>query len=155
LDAAVRSAACVAAVMTAAAAVPAGAVTAAISPRPGRYAGFEVSGTTRLPVSFTVSRDRSRIVTFNGQTAVKAGCTNHIKSFEAPSGPIPIAPDGSFAATSRSYPQDGVRVRVSGHFLTRVKARGHISVRVAKVEGCNISRPFTASRARRAGGAGT
>jgi hypothetical protein len=125
--------------------VSAAAATTA-TPRAGKYAGAEANGAAPLPVTFVVTPDRTRITSFNGQSAEKDGCTNHIKSFEAPPGPMAISPTGTFSATSTNHAQKGVRVKVTGHFVSQVKARGRISVRVRKVDGCNISRPFTAHR---------
>jgi hypothetical protein len=130
---------------TAALPVPAGAV-AVSGPRPGKYAGTEAFGTTPLPVKFMVSRNRLRVRKFTAQAQVKAGCTNHITSFQAPTGPMSISADGGFSAVSRNYPQNGVRVRVSGIFTSRTKARGHVSVRIAKHPECDARRPFHARR---------
>jgi hypothetical protein len=101
-------------------------------PRAGKFAGQERYDSDSLPVTFTVSRDRARVLRFVGQAAVKDGCTNHITGFQA---------------TSKNYPQPGVRVRVTGRFVSRSKARGHVSVRIANSTGCNVSRPFSARRA--------
>jgi hypothetical protein len=127
--------------------VPAAAAGQA-KPRAGRYAGQEVYDNNPLPVTFNVSRDRSRVVRFTGQAVTKDGCTNHITSFQAPSGPMTITAAGRFSATSTStsYPQPGVRVKVTGTFVSRLKAKGHISIRISKHRDCNARRPFTAQR---------
>jgi len=115
-------------------------------PRSGKYAGTEAFGTTPLPVKFIVSRNRLRVRKFTAQAQVKAGCSNHITSFQTPTGPMSISADGKFSAESRNYPQKGVRVRVSGVFVSGTKARGHISVRIAKHPECNARRVFHAKR---------
>jgi hypothetical protein len=125
--------------------VPASATSVA-RPRAGKYAGQETYNNNPLPVTFNVSRNRKRVMRFSGQAQVKRGCTNHITGFQAPTGPMTITAAGRFSARSTSYPQPGVRVKVTGTFVSRVKARGHISVRIAKPKGCNASRPFTAQR---------
>jgi hypothetical protein len=124
--------------------------TAAVSdskPRAGKYVGKEAFGTTPLPVSFVVSRDRLRVTKFTGQAQARNGCSNHITSFQAPTGPMTIGADGRFKASSHNYPQQGVQVRVTGRFVSRTKARGHISVRIANQPDCNARRSFHARRA--------
>jgi hypothetical protein len=123
--------------------------TAAVSdskPRAGKYVGKEAFDNTPLPVSFVVSRDRTRVTKFTAQAQVRDGCSNRITSFQAPTGPMSIGADGRFTARSHNYPQHGVRVRVSGVFVSRTKARGHISVRLAKQPDCNASRFFHARK---------
>jgi hypothetical protein len=115
-------------------------------PRPGRYAGTEAFGTTPLPVKFMVARTRLKVRKFTAQAQVKDGCSNHITSFQTPTGPMSISADGHFSAVSHNYPQKGVRVRVSGVFTSQTKARGHISVRIAKHPECDARRPFHARR---------
>jgi hypothetical protein len=126
-------------------AVPASATSQA-RPRAGKYAGQETYNNDPLPVTFNVSRDRKRVMRFSGQAEVKGGCTNHITGFQAPTGPMAITAQGRFSASSRNYPQPGVRVKVTGTFVSRVKAKGHIKVRIAKHPGCTASRPFVAQR---------
>jgi hypothetical protein len=128
-------------------AVPA-AGTTTITPRAGKYGGHEAFGNNPLPVSFRVPRTKERVVSFNGQAVVQDGCTNHITSFQAPTGPMPIDANGRFAATSTNYPQKGVRVRVTGTFVRANRVRGHISVHIAKTRGCNARRLFVARHVR-------
>jgi hypothetical protein len=115
-------------------------------PRAGSFAGQEANGDNPLPVSFNVPKKRNRVIHFVGQAETKTGCTNHITGFQAPTGPMHIDSNGHFTATSTNYPQDGVTVTVHGGFTSRIKARGHIAVRVAHVKGCNSSRLFTVQR---------
>jgi hypothetical protein len=136
------SIAVVAAVLTAA---PAGAAQT-LKPRAGHYAGQEAYGTTPLPVSFTVTRSRTRVTKFTAQAEVRGRCSNHITSFQAPTGPMRIDANGRFAARSTNYPQSGVRVRVSGVFTSRAKVRGRISVHIAGQKDCDASRSFHAQR---------
>jgi hypothetical protein len=132
---------------TLAAALPAWAVGQA-HPRAGKFVGQEVFDKNPLAVSFTVPRARNRVIDFTGQAQVNDGCTNHITGFSAPRGPMPISPRGRFSAVSTNYSQKGVRVKVTGAFPTKTKARGRISVTIAKNPGCNASRRFTAVRVR-------
>jgi hypothetical protein len=124
--------------------VPA-AVAGQATPRTGKFVGQEEFGNNPLAVSFTVPKNRQRVLDFSGQAEAKDGCTNHITGFSAPDRPMTITADGHFSAVSRNYPK-GVRVKVTGTFTSRAKARGHISVRIAKLDGCNASRLFTAVR---------
>lgn len=126
-------------------AVPTSAV-GDLKPRAGKYLGKEAFGSTPLPVTFTVSRDRTRVTKFTAQAQVRNGCSNHITSFQAPTGPMTVSSDGRFSAKSKNYPQQGVRVRVTGVFTSRTKARGHISVRIAKQKDCDARRVFRAKR---------
>jgi hypothetical protein len=119
---------------------------AQLSPKKGQYSGFEVYKSTPIPTQLTVGRHGNRVTSFTGQAQVRDGCENHITSFQAPDGPMPIHADGSFAARSTNYPQDGVRVKVTGTFVSRVKARGHISVRIAGKRDCHARRLFTVRR---------
>jgi hypothetical protein len=128
------------------------APTAAVSeskPRAGKYVGKEAFGNTPLPVSFVVSRDRTRVTKFTAQAQVRDGCSNRITSFQAPTGPMTVGADGRFRARSHNYPQRGVHVRVSGRFVSRTKARGHISVRIAKQPDCDARRFFHARKTHR------
>jgi len=134
---------CLAAV--AGAAIPAAAGTA-ITPRAGAFSGQETAGANPLPVTFTVAKGRKRVVHFVGQAETRAGCTNHITGFQAPTGPMKINKGAHFTASSSNYPQKGVTVTVTGRFTSPTTARGHISVRIVHVKGCAISRLFTASR---------
>jgi hypothetical protein len=150
---AVGLAACVTLGVVTVGAVPAGGVTQ-LKPRAGNYIGHETFGDNPLPVSFTVSRDRTRVVDFRGQAAAREGCTNRITSFQAPTGPMPISAAGRFSDTSTNYPQRGVRVKVIGRFISRIRVRGHIRVRIAKMPACTASRLFTARRIRPAASQG-
>jgi hypothetical protein len=114
-------------------------------PRPGAWAGQEANGTSPSPVSFTVGPMGSTVTNFSGEAIVKAGCTNHIQGFSAPTGPMTIA-DGHFRGVERSYPQQGVRVTVIGTFTTRTRARGRINIHFKRVAGCDASHAFTATR---------
>jgi hypothetical protein len=126
-------------------AAPASAA-AQIKPRAGYFAGQEADRTTPMPVSFTVSKNRKKVVSFTGQAVVKAGCTNNIQSFQAPRAPMPIKAKGRFTRSSTNYPQKGVRVTVTGTFTSATKANGHITIHFANIRGCNASRVFTARR---------
>lgn len=117
-----------------------------IKPRAGHFSGQEAFGTTPVPVTFTVSKNRKKVVNFSAQAEVKAGCTNHIQSFQAPFSPMPITTDGHFTGTTTSYPQKGVRVTVTGTFTSAVRAKGRITIHFNRVKGCNANRPFTAHR---------
>jgi hypothetical protein len=124
-----------------------GTANAAQQPRPraGSYSGQEANGTTPVPVSFTVSKNRNKVVGFSGQAVVKVGCKNHIRSFEAPHAAMAIK-GGRFSGSSTSYPQKGVRVVVTARFTSQVKAKGRIAIRFSRVKRCTVSRSFTAER---------
>lgn len=112
-------------------------------PRPGPWAGQEANGTAPSPVSFTVDPSGTTVSDFSGEGIVKAGCTNHIQGFSAPTGPMTIS-NGQFRGVETSYPQRGVRVVVTGNFVSRTKARGRIHIHFKRVDGCEATRRFTA-----------
>ena len=117
-----------------------------VAPRAGHYSGSEAVKPSPLPVTFVVSKNRRRVQAFAAEAQVKAGCTNHITEFQAPTGPMPISTAGRFSRSSRAYPQKGVQVTVTGHFTSPTTVSGHITIRLSTVKGCNASRPFSAQR---------
>jgi hypothetical protein len=119
--------------------------SSSVQPRPGPWAGQEANGTTPSPVSFTVGPTGDLVTNFSGEGIVKAGCTNHLQGFSAPTGPMTIT-NGRFRGVETSYPQRGVRVVVTGTFTTRTKARGRIHIHFKRVDGCDATRTFTAQR---------
>jgi len=126
-------------------ATPASA-TAQVTARAGHYTGREADKPKPVPVSFTVSANHKRVLSFTAEAEVKAGCKNHLTGFEAPTAPMAIGPAGRFARSSTAYPQKGVVVRVTGRFISATKVTGLISVTLRNVKGCNASRGFTAQR---------
>jgi hypothetical protein len=112
-------------------------------PRPGPWAGEEANGTAPSQVSFTVEPTGGAVSDFSGEGIVKAGCTNHIQGFSAPTGPMTVT-NGRFRGVETSYPQRGVRVVVTGTFTTRTKARGRIQIHFKRVDGCDAVRRFSA-----------
>jgi hypothetical protein len=123
----------------------AGSSAPQVRPRPGQYAGQEVDGSQPQPVSFTVTAGVRKVRDFTGEGIVRTGCPNHIVGFQAPTGPMPVT-HGRFHGVETNYPQRGVRVRVVGTFISRVKARGRIIVRIAHEKSCDASRKFQARR---------
>jgi hypothetical protein len=138
----------VAATLSAAAGVLPASATAGpqVTARAGHYTGHEADKPSPLPVSFTVSANHKRVVSFSAEAEAKAGCKNHLTGFQAPTAAMQIGPAGRFARSSTTYPQPGVRVTVTGRFTTPSKVFGHITIRFARVKGCNASRAFTAKR---------
>lgn len=140
-----RRAGCVALTGAALSGFALAAANAATSPhpRPGPWAGQEANGTAPSPVSFTVDPAGDAVTDFSGEGIVKAGCTNHIQGFSAPTGPMSVT-NGRFRGVETSYPQRGVRVVVTGTFTARTKARGRIQIHFKRVDGCDETRRFTA-----------
>jgi hypothetical protein len=126
---------------------PASALTPQVrAPRAGHYAGQVAAKPSPLPVTFTVANGPKRVTGFTAQALVKAGCTNHITSFEAPVAPMRISAAGRFARVSRAYPQKGVIVTVTGRFTSRTTATGLITIRLTRIKGCNATHRFSAQR---------
>jgi hypothetical protein len=125
-----------------AAALPAPQVKA----RAGYYTGHEADKPSPVPVTFTVSKNRKKVLNFSAEAEAKAGCTNHLTGFEAPTAPMLIGNAGRFTRSSTSYPQPGVRVTVTGRFTAPTTVTGHIAIRFTRVKGCNANRAFTAQR---------
>jgi hypothetical protein len=115
-------------------------------PRAGYFAGQEADGSTLMPVHFSVSKNRKKVVAFTAQAIAKAGCTRQLQSVQAPLGPMPIRANGQFRASSTTYPTPGIRVTVTGTFTSPIRARGHIMIHYANGNGCNANRLFTAVR---------
>jgi hypothetical protein len=114
-----------------------------VKPRPGAWTGSEANGTAPSPLSFTVAPAGGTVMSFSGEGIVRAGCSNHIQGFSAPTGPMAIT-NGRFHGVETSYPQRGVRVTVVGTFATRKKARGQIKIHFKHLTGCDATRHFTA-----------
>jgi hypothetical protein len=123
-------------------------VTAApqLIPRAGYYTGHEADKPSPVPVSFVVSKNHKRVRSFTAEAEAKAGCTNHLTGFEAPTGPMLISAAGRFSHTSTNYPQAGVRVTVRGRFTSARTVTGHIIIHFSQVKGCNANRAFAAHR---------
>jgi hypothetical protein len=135
-------------------ALPAAAVPQVV-PRSGSYIGHEADKPSPVPVSFVVSKNHKRIRSFTAEAEAKAGCTNHLTGFEAPTGPMAIGAAGRFTRTSTNYPQAGVRVTVTGRFTSARTVTGHIRIRFATIKGCNANRVFTAHRTSAGSAAGS
>jgi hypothetical protein len=117
-----------------------------VKARPGYYTGQEADKPTPVSVSFTVSKNRKKVLAFSAEAEAKAGCQNHLTGFEAPTAAMAIGPAGRFARSSTSYPQPGVRVTVTGRFTSPTTVSGHIAIHFNRVKGCNANRAFTAQR---------
>jgi hypothetical protein len=116
-----------------------------VRPRQGHFNGQEANGAQPVPVSFTVSPNHRKVRRFSGEGIVKSGCGNHIVGFQAPSSPMTVTKRGRFRGVETNYPQPGVRVVVVGTFTAKARARGHITVHIADVSGCDATHHFTAS----------
>jgi hypothetical protein len=122
-----------------------GTKTPQLRPRPGQYSGTEADGSQPQPVSFTVTPNGGKVRDFTGEGIVRTGCPNHIVGFQAPPGPMRVV-RGHFQGVETTYPQQGVRVRVVGTFVSRTRARGRIVVHIAHQKSCDASRKFRVRR---------
>jgi hypothetical protein len=124
---------------------PAASAAATVRPAAGTFAGSE-AGSPGGTVTFVVPTSRSSVRHFTATVPTRAGCTAPYIGFQAPSGAVPIAVDGSFTASSTNYPGPKVRVTVTGRFTSRTTAVGSVSVHFARVTGCNCTTAFRATR---------